>query len=129
MIYLHSLLHYSSHLPHNICFFFSIYTYFKHPTVNVQPIGSYLNRQSQGFPLSPRLCYFNSATWLIGRRDQANSIIMIYETISSGHRAFSPDLTTTCNKPCSNQYLYIFHVQVVNFSNISLVLHTALMQI
>lgn len=37
MIYLHSLLHYSSHLPHNICFFFRIYTYFKRPTVNVQP--------------------------------------------------------------------------------------------
>lgn len=37
MIYLHSLVHYSSHLPHNICFFSRIYTYFKRPTVNVQP--------------------------------------------------------------------------------------------
>lgn len=29
MIYLHSLVHYSSHLPHNICVFFSIYSYVK----------------------------------------------------------------------------------------------------
>lgn len=39
--------------------------------------------------------HFNNATWLIGRRAHANSIIMIYETISAGYHTFSPELTTT----------------------------------
>lgn len=44
----------------------------------------------RGLPFAPPLSFhFNNATWLIGRGAHANSIIMIYETISSGYHTFS----------------------------------------
>lgn len=50
----------------------------------------------EDFPPSSLPFFPNNVTWLIGRRDHTNTIIMIYETISDGNRAFSSDLMATC---------------------------------
>lgn len=37
MMYLHSLVHYSSHLPHSICFFLPVFIPILKATVNIEP--------------------------------------------------------------------------------------------